>query len=143
MDRRSLFSSLNTKAHSRSTAPLPVNGGLTPYSGPWTYATAAHLLRRAMFGPSHQQINQAVRDGLSGTLDKLTANLPLPSPPVLYSESVIDPNVRKGQTWVDKPLSPTVQGLVPLKENSLYAWLMEQIFSEGVSLREKTSSVHD
>jgi len=137
MDRRSLFSSLNTKAHSRSTAPLPVNGGLTPYSGPWTYATAAHLLRRAMFGPSHQQINQAVRDGLSGTLDKLTANLPLPSPPVLYSESVIDPNVRKGQTWVDKPLSPSVQGLVPMKENSLYAWLMEQIFSEGVSLREK------
>ena len=44
-------------------AALPIMGGLDLFSGAWNYATAAHLLRRAMFGPTHAQINQAVSDG--------------------------------------------------------------------------------
>lgn len=139
MDRRSLFQKISKRSEELSSPkPLPINGGLTPYSGPWNYATAAHLLRRTMFGPSHEQIEQAVKDGLSTTLNRLLADpLNQPAPPVLHSETVIDPNIKKGETWVDKALSPSVQGLVALKEASLYSWLMQLMFDEGISLIEK------
>jgi uncharacterized protein (DUF1800 family) len=116
---------------------LPISGGLTPYSGAWNYATAAHLLRRAMFGPTHEQIQQAVSDGLQATLAKLLTPTPAPADPVVYYDTPVDPNVSKGSSWVKTPLNPQIQGNVNFKENSLYAWLMEQIFTEGVSLTEK------
>ncbi|MBK8955760.1 MAG: DUF1800 domain-containing protein [Saprospiraceae bacterium] len=116
---------------------LPVAGGLSPYSGPWNYQSAAHLLRRAMFGPSHAQIQQAVSDGLELTLDKLFVKQPDPAPPVLYSNTPDDPDLNLDDVWVDKNLHPEVQGLVNLKENSLFSWLMQLIFNEGVSITEK------
>ncbi|MBK7881068.1 MAG: DUF1800 domain-containing protein [Saprospiraceae bacterium] len=140
MDRRKLFSILTSTAEvepMRPTTALPVNGGLTPYQGIWDYATAAHLLRRAMFGPTHEQIKEAVSDGLQKTLDKLAKDQALPSPPVLYTDQIADPDIPKGQTWVTGKLNPQVQGLVQLKENSLYSWLMQLMFNEGVSLTEK------
>jgi uncharacterized protein (DUF1800 family) len=116
---------------------LPVAGGLTPYTGVWNYATAAHLLRRAMFGPTHQQILQAVADCLPLTLSKLTAITQDPAPPVVYSDTPDDPDLNKGDSWVRAKLNPQVQGNVQAKQNSLYAWLMEQIMNESVSLTEK------
>lgn len=44
---------------------------LTEYSGSWTWREAAHLLRRGMFGPTEAEINQAVSDGMAGTIAKL------------------------------------------------------------------------
>ena len=44
---------------------------LTPYSGAWTWREAAHLLRRAMVGPTEEEINQAVSEGMEGTLNRL------------------------------------------------------------------------
>lgn len=38
---------------------------------PYNYSRAAHLLRRAMIAPTHEEILQSVQDGLSKTLDKL------------------------------------------------------------------------
>ncbi len=116
---------------------LPVAGGLSPFSGTWDYAAAAHLLRRAMFGPTHQQILQAVSDGLSLTLSKLTTKSADPAPPVVYSDTPDDPDLIKGETWIRSKLNPQVQGNVQAKQNSLYAWLMEQMFTEAVSLTEK------
>jgi uncharacterized protein (DUF1800 family) len=119
---------------------LPVSGGLTPYSGTWDYATAAHLLRRAMFGPTHEQITKAVSEGLQATLAQLLVPMTqgkLPAPPVVYYDTPVDPNVAKGSSWVTTPLNQQIQGNVNFKEASLYAWLMEQMFNEGVSLVEK------
>ena len=42
-----------------------------PYTGPWTFAEAAHLLRRTTFGPSKARILQAVSEGLEGTIATL------------------------------------------------------------------------
>ena len=117
-------------------AALPIMGGLDPFSGTWNYATAAHLLRRAMFGPTHAQINQAVSDGLSKTLDKLMQTTPEPAPPLNYGFAQ-DVSAPVGETWVDKPGDPTIQGLFQSRDNSLHAWIMENIFNEGVSLTEK------
>lgn len=127
---------------------LPIAGGLTPYSGGWNYFTAAHLLRRAMFGPTHQQIQQAVNDGLQLTLSKLLQKPSQdPAPPVIFTNNPDDPDLNKGDIWVahfnDKnewitpKLNPQIQGNVQMKENSLHAWLMELIFNESVSLVEK------
>ncbi|MBK6824192.1 MAG: hypothetical protein IPG87_14895 [Saprospiraceae bacterium] len=105
MDRRKLFSMLTSTAEEepmRPTTALPVNGGLTPYQGSWNYATAAHLLRRAMFGPTHEQIKGAVSDGLQKTLDKLATDQALPSPPVLYTDQIVDPEIPKGADLGDR-----------------------------------------
>ncbi len=45
--------------------------GLEPYAGPWTYAQAAHLLRRCMVGPTDAEIRKAVTDGMNATVAKL------------------------------------------------------------------------
>jgi len=138
MDASNLTLSHSKTTESQTARPLPVNGGLSPYSGPWTYETAAHLLRRTMFGPTHEQIKQAVSDGLAATLAKLTTKpTRQPNPPVTYTESIVDPNVKKGDTWVRAALGQNIQGLVQLKENSLYAWMMELMFTETVSMTEK------
>lgn len=143
MDRRATFKKFlgvdaaSTSARTLQENALPVGGGLDPFKGPWTYATAAHLLRRAMFGPTHEQILQAYSDGLEKTLDTLLRKQAAPEEPILYSDTPDDPDLNKGDKWTKAKLNPSVQGLVQLKENSLYAWLMEQLFSEGVSLTEK------
>lgn len=116
---------------------LPISGGLSPYTGSWGYASASHLLRRAMFGPSHEQILQAVSDGLLVTLSKLLAPTPQPKAPVVYTDAPDDPDINKGDIWVRAKLNPQVQGNVQMKENSLHAWLMELMFNESVSLTEK------
>ncbi|HUN17500.1 MAG TPA: hypothetical protein PK622_11830, partial [Saprospiraceae bacterium] len=90
MNRRSMFTNVfgqNTSLQKQvSASALPVAGGLTPYNGVWDFAAASHLLRRACFGASYAQINQAVTDGLLKTVTNLLAakdltKVPLPSPP--------------------------------------------------------------
>ena len=49
----------------------PVSLSMNPYTGPWTKAEAAHLLRRTMFGPTNQQILDAVTDGMTTTVTNL------------------------------------------------------------------------
>lgn len=70
MNRRQFFQSLTTvgsSASSVSSANRPSDtfemaarrrpvSGLQPYSGAWNEQTAAHLLRRAMFGATPAQI---------------------------------------------------------------------------------------
>jgi uncharacterized protein (DUF1800 family) len=39
---------------------------------PWDYGKAAHLLRRAMIGPTDAEIRSAVEEGLDATIERLT-----------------------------------------------------------------------
>lgn len=146
MDRRATLAALfgakrsraNTIVQKRTTALTPSLGltsGLEPYAGPWGYDEAAHLLRRSMFGPSRAQIEQAVSQGLYPTLALLFADTPAPAPPV-NPNNATDPNVPIGETWIDAPYSTTVN-LTPYRAQSLRAWTMELLRTEGVSLREK------
>lgn len=82
MDRRQLLNAMvsrGTESAARNQA-LPIAGGLNPYNGPWNYAAAAHLLRRAMFGPTHEQIKQAVAEGLGATMARLLKKQPIQLP---------------------------------------------------------------
>lgn len=126
------------------TAPLSPPGGnlsLEPYTGEWTYTQAAHLLRRAMFAPTHAQIKAAVAKGLDATIDELFQDLPMPEPPVnSYSEE--DPNVPIGETWINAPYLEQEEDeeeidLHGYRHYSLRAWTFGLILNEGVSIREK------
>ncbi len=114
----------------------PPSSGLDPYTGPWTFAEAAHLLRRAMFGPTREQIQQAVDLGMEGTVAKLLADTPMPDLPVnsFYEE---DPYVPIGETWVYAPCPNFA--IYNYRRKILLSWTLDQMFSEGMSAREKMS----
>ncbi|MDQ3143084.1 MAG: DUF1800 domain-containing protein [Bacteroidota bacterium] len=142
MNRRTSLSTFIGKAESTSPNTiqhqnaLPVGGGLNPHTGTFNYAMAAHLLRRASFGPTHQQIKQAVNDGLNATVTKLL-NVQAETTKPLNPSFTLDPKVAVGETWVYTVNTNNVQGLGTYRVNSLRAWIMELIFNEGVSVREK------
>ncbi len=139
MNRRATLATLLGRSQSdQMAAPSPalVVSGLDPYNGPFAYEQAAHLLRRAMFGPSYQQINNAMDAGLDATIDQLFADQPLPNPPLnhYYTD---DPNVPIGQTWVEAPYVQGDQQIQTYRNQSLRGWTIGVLLQEGVSIREK------
>lgn len=134
MNRRAFFSLSNSQATVQATvSPKRVMlGDLTPYSGPWDRATAAHLLRRACFGPSPDEIEEALNLGLTGTLDRLFRNRAMPNPPVMYDYTG-DNHAAEGQTWVQ---APSKDGNNGRRLRSLRAWSIGQMMDEGMHLRE-------
>ena len=86
MNRRATLATLLGRGREKPQAPLLpiVNSGLEPYSGPWAYEQAAHLLRRSMFAPTYTQIKAAAGQGLEATLELLFSELPQPEPPLNY-----------------------------------------------------------
>ncbi len=109
---------------------------LAAYSGEWGFKQAAHLLRRTMFGPTLEQIEEAVAEGLSGTLNKLFTDLPMPTdlPINYYFEK--DPDVPVGEVWLNAPYNREANPRYSRKL-SLFSWTMQQMLKEGVSAREK------
>jgi len=112
--------------------PVVIDGSLDPYAGPWNEQTAKHLLKRAMFAPTAQQIADAVKDGLEGTLTKLFTPYAAPPLPINYNEQN-DPNVPIGQSWVYAASTPNLN----YPNRSIRAWQLSLFLDEGVSLREK------
>ncbi len=50
---------------------VPVSLSMDPYAGAWGTNQAAHLLRRTLFGPTFQQIQDAVALGMNDAVDQL------------------------------------------------------------------------
>jgi len=123
------------KATTSSTAGMQVPPSLEPYSGEWTHDTAAHLLRRATFGPTRLQISDSVEKGMQATIEQLFQPLPLPPPPLNYFFTQ-DPNVPVGATWVNAPYLQDVF-FEQYRKKSIRAWYMSQIWAEGVSVRQQ------
>ena len=128
--------SKNIKSPGRTgvaSARSPISGSLDPYNGDWDYAQATHLLRRTMTGPTRDQIEWSVENGLDATLDVLLQDLPLPDPPINYYFQE-DPFTPVGETWIDKPF---LQPLFGPRMNSLFGWTYGNLLEEGMSIREK------
>ncbi|MEO0895887.1 MAG: DUF1800 domain-containing protein [Bacteroidota bacterium] len=135
MNRRD-FLSFSSVSETSSAPMMPTRslaGDLTPYSGPWDRAAAAHLLRRCCFGPTPEEINQALNWGLEQTLDRLLGNHQLPAPPVMFDFNE-DRNAREGQTWIEAPLDDG--GDDGRRRRSLRAWNIGLMVGEGIRIRE-------
>lgn len=116
-----------------------VSLSMTPYTGPWTKAEAAHLLRRTTFGPTNQQMLDAETNGMNATVTSLL-QLPAATQPLAYlPEETIVPF---GSTWVNAvyPTDPTAaQTVETARILSLAGWLMQRINTEQITIAEKMS----
>jgi len=75
--------------------------GTEGYSGNWNFEKAAHLLRRTTIGPTLEEINKSVEEGLDKTLEKLLDNSEkIFEPPINYADGK-DEQVQLGETWVN------------------------------------------
>lgn len=114
-----------------------VSYSMTPHTGPWTKAEAAHLLRRTMFGPTNQQILDAVSDGMATTVANLL-QIPAVGLPLTYHphETVAS----QGAPWNTSvyPIDQVQANNVNVARiGSLIGWLHERINNEQVSIAEK------
>lgn len=138
MKKRSFLNVLlgNTEAEI-SKETYSSNVSLEPYSGPWNFQLAAHLLRRTTFGPSKADIDLAVSQGLTVSIDQLLIPKEEIDPPIYYKYES-DPNVPLGETWIDAVIpSPAPNGLVSRRRRSLYAWMVGQMNDTNFSIHEK------
>jgi len=110
--------------------------GLAPYTGLWDKNTAKHLLNRTLFGFKKDELNTAVSDGLSVTLNKLLSAPLSPAPPLNnYGNIIPDANCNFGETWVDKPL--TDPNIIGYRNASLQDWWLGLMIKQPVSIQEK------
>lgn len=108
--------------------------GLAPYTGEWDLSAAAHLLRRATFGPAKADIQQAISQGMEATIAALLAEQPLPAPPVYYNYA-LDPNAGQGESWVDLHFTNAATERGP-RVQSYRSWVIQQLMQDR-SIREK------
>jgi uncharacterized protein (DUF1800 family) len=109
--------------------PLRTQKGIEPIlPSDWNTKSAAHLLRRTMFGPTRAEIQLAASQPLDTTLAALFAAQPLPNPPV--GPAPLSP----GQTWVNAPFDATNDGTYTAY---LKAWWLGLMVTQGMSIREK------
>ena len=139
MNRRDFINVLSPNIAKKYSFPEnpPSNKGLSPYSGEWNFAQAAHLLRRTTFGPNLSQIHQVQQQGLEATIAQLMADVPLPEQP-LNADYPADVSTSIGESWVGKPLnSVNKQAHIGNRKRSLRSWTRRVIATEGIHLREK------
>ena len=88
---------------------------------------AAHLLRRATFGATKQQVDQFARLSAATAVSRLLITSPCPPPPV-------DPAT--GQTWVNpKPTDANSPGNE--LQDQLNGWWLHQLVTQPLSMQEK------
>jgi uncharacterized protein (DUF1800 family) len=118
------------------TVDQPVSLSMNPYTGAWTKAEAAHLLRRSMFGATFPQIQSAVTNGMNATVSSLLT-IPALTPPLAYDpDEAVAPI---GSTWVNSPYNSgaNTQPTENARYKSLAAWTMENMNSSAMSISAK------
>lgn len=107
---------------------------LEQFNGDWTEKTAAHLLRRTLFGPKLSEINQVKALGLSPALDLILAETSkAPTFPLNYNFDS-DPNSSIGTTWIN---SPFLSGMDFWRKNSYRGWTIETFINQDMNIQEK------
>lgn len=109
---------------------------LQTYNGTWGFEEAAHLLRRTIYGPTKARIQQAVEEGLEGTIARLMAEPTAVDPPVYY-DFEDDPLAKIGETWVDKPITPNIPGIYFNRAKTIWAWWFMHMRRNQQTLTEK------
>ena len=110
----------------------PISFSLLPYIGSWTTKEASHLLRRTLFGPTFNQIQTAVSDGLNTTVSKL---LTLSSVSLPLSYQTDEAIASFGTSWVNSvyPIGDS-QPTENARNSSLAEWMMNYLNGETLSI---------
>lgn len=113
----------------------PVSLSLFPYTGAWTQDEAAHLLRRALFGPTFQQIQDTVANGMATSVNQLLTTVNVGTPEVVSTDEAV---ATMGGTWVNSPLPYSDQAITEsARRNSLAGWIMQRLNSSDYSIQEQ------
>ena len=140
MDRREFFKPRKKIQRSFPEKNFRTLSGIDPYTGSWTTNEVQHLLKRVMFGSTKADIDFFKTKSLSETVNILLNPVsPLPPPPVndYNNQTITDPGVPAGQTWVN---TPTVDGtLNGLRNLSFKKWWVGALLNQDRSIREKMS----
>ncbi len=99
---------------------------LDPITGKLGLKKAAHLLRRATFGPSKQDIEKFAKLGINEAMEILLQDQPLPEPPK---------DDATNEAWLPKPKEENTAG----EELFGYfkAWFMELMRKSGNNMKER------
>ena len=100
---------------------------LDPIGSALTKRQAGHLLRRATFGPTHEDIISVTGQDVSTVVDNLFVDQEVPSPPV---------DLATGQSWLPKPVEDVNSGGDELQLYFL-SWWMDQMRVSGRTIKEK------
>jgi uncharacterized protein (DUF1800 family) len=101
---------------------------LDPFTGNLGEKNAAHLLRRATFGPTIEDIKLFSGMSVSQAMDILFAEQPLPAAP-------IDP--KTGTTWLNPASLPGINSEQGLLIDYFIAWHLDQMRTSGTNIRER------
>ena len=116
-----------------------ISYSMIPYTGPWTKVEAGHLLRRTMFGPTNQQMLDAVTNGMGPTVISLL-QIPAVGVPLAYHAD--ETIAAFGTTWINSvyPIDPILsQSVETARTVSLAAYHLERINNEQLTIAEKMS----
>jgi len=139
MNRKDFFTSYQTKTPRQDFSHIErTSSGLAPYTGTWSIMQVTHLLKRTLFGAKKSDINYFLSKTVSDSVDELINTIvPPPSPPVNnYNNTVADPDVPAGQTWVNAATS-AINNVNTQRENSLTSWWTGLQINQGRSITEK------
>ncbi len=115
----------------------PINYSMAPYTGAWTKAEAGHLLRRTLFGPTNQQILNAVSDGMATTVTNLLQVPTMAEPLAFHPDEGV---TTFGNSWVNDVYPSNVTdaaATLNARNISLAAWLMKGINEEQFDISQK------
>ena len=114
----------------------PTSYNMTPYTGSWTSEEASHLLRRTLFGPTYDQIQNAVADGMQATVDDLLIVTPWSDLPLTYLSD--DSISGIGNNWITSVYPSTNKsGVNTAREKSLLSWKLDKFMTEDATIAQK------
>ncbi len=128
------------------TTTITLNGGLEPYTGPWDYEHAAHLLRRTTFGVKKADVETLLALTMDAAVNMVlnVAAEPVPDPPVnnyyfpgdgnTPPDGYDDPNVADGADWTNAAFDGDAEGW---RIESFRGWWYNLMINQGPSIREK------
>lgn len=146
MDRRDFLAlkkrTPKTARPASIAAPRNIDSGLNTYTGAWTTAEVAHLLKRTMFGAKKADVDYFKGMSMGQAVDTLLnvyATAPLP-PLKNYDDSSFpsgnpDLTVAAGTTWVNTPTDESV--VQPKRTGSWKSWWMGLMINQPRTIQEK------
>jgi uncharacterized protein (DUF1800 family) len=100
---------------------------IEPIAGTLGFKNAAHLLKRATFGPTKAEILEFANMTASQAITNMLNTLPVPEPPI---------DLKTGTNWLPKPDIETNSGDEVLF-SYFKTWTMELMRTTGTNLRER------